>query len=633
MTLLVYARRDLLDQTPPPHQPALLLEGSWSDDGATAARWSLDGTMDGQFDWIDGRASDLAERLAGDTQAPAHLGLNIGNPPETADCGVAPAYLHALALRYYLLKLIRVAVFFTDVRPLQPGERIEFVAAEDDRDYAGLIEQLCAAAGADCRIRWFPAKRRRRLAFPRNAIWRRLTERVRRLFTPPLEQSDACKAVLCGNPRLLDPVGRELLTRKCKIWWLYDRFAVKSWLRWQLAGARQLVCDSGKGRKNRLRVRVPSRLEYGDVNLAPAVARWLDERVAEYGTRHTRLIEQIDGHFRRVRPDVLVLDEDATPMARAVVAAGRRYGARSLVVQHGAPCCRFGFAPLAADRIAVWGPSSKETLVRWGVNPEQIRITGAAPIRNVKKIDGHIPRVVAHQCESHAGTDDTRNVHAVSPGYHLSLLMLPPDLPPRILLLATVPPQDERPDAVSLNFNRRTYAEMLRMAMRTIAGIDHAELIVKLHPRAPHDTIVRQVRAEFPKLHCRIVRRGPVEKHLADIDVVLSCGSSAGVEASLAGVPVIGLLPPGSGDFLTREEWGMLGTARRDTELQRLLIEVLIDGWRPPPQPDTDVFAATGGTAAAGIADEVLSLSRASIEDQESTQLDSVKSPLAAKVA
>ena len=62
--------------------------------------------------------------------------------------------------------------------------------------------------------------------------------------------------------------------------------------------------------------------------------------------------------------------------ARAAVAVSRRCGAKSFVVQHGVPLCRFGFAPPVADHVLVWGRSSAEKLMQWNVQPGQIRITG-----------------------------------------------------------------------------------------------------------------------------------------------------------------------------------------------------------------------------------------------------------------
>jgi len=554
MPLWVFARRQLVNRKLSSKDTAILIEGSWPDDTQSLARSSLDDSIDGGFEWIDRQAAEFSDLLGAG--------------------GISPAYLNALALRYYLVKLLRVVAFFTEIRPLQPNECVELTAEEHDEDYADVLSRLCLAAGATLRVRWVDDRSGGRGGFPPNAPWRRWAGRLTNLLAPPPDRGGTPRVVLCGNPRLLDPLCRELLARGCNLWWLYDRFAFRSWARWQSTGVRQLVCDSNLGRENRLSVEVPRRLHCRGVNLAAPVERWLCQRTQTHGRRQTRLIEQMDEHFRRVKPDALVLDEDATPMARAAVAVGRRHAIGSLVVQHGVPCCRFGFAPPAADRVLAWGRSSREQLIRWGVPPEQIRITGptCSYARQSVVLEGNRPR---------------------------------------ILMLTSVPPRDGRPDAVALQMTGRSYAEMLRTAFSTVAGIAGAELIVKLHPRCPDDPVVRELRADFPRLNVQVVKNQPFQKWLGMVACVLSCGSSAGVEAAAAGVPVIQLLPSGSNDLLPHDEWGMLATARTEAELQPLLARVLVEGWRPPAGPDPNVFARFDVSSIVRIADEVLDVASA----------------------
>ena len=384
--------------------------------------------------------------------------------------------------------------------------------------------------------------------------------------------------VLCGNPRLLDPVCRELLARGCSVWWLYDRFALRSWLRWRPAGVGQLVCDSSLGRENRLVQPAVGTVDCRGVDLAGPLKRWIADRLATHGRRQTRIVEAIDTHFGRLRPDVLVLDEDATPLARAAVALARRHRAASFVVQHGAPVCRFGFVPLAADRFLAWGRSSRDQLTRWGMPGERIQITGSPQ----------------HDALCRALRSRRRRRPAAE------------NRPPRILLLATSPPRDDRPDSVAFHLTAGNYAGMLRMALEAVSEIPGAELVVKLHPRTPHDPIARAVLAEFPSLASRVVTGGPLAMWLARADCVLSCASSAGVESTLAGVPVIQLLPAGSGDVLPHDAWGMIGTARHRVELEPLLARALCDDWQPAPRPDPNVFGDCDGVAAARIAGAVL---------------------------
>jgi len=599
--LRVFARHDLIRRRPKGEKPAVLLEGSWDTATTSPVHEALDDAIDGRFDWIDRLAADWAETAAEADRS----GRDDGSLP----LGISAAYLNALGLRYYLVKLLRVATYFTELRPLRAGRCVELTAAAGrDDDYGQLISQLCLAAGACCRIRWIVTRPTRDDFFPPLALWRRCLERISRVWQPVAQRSTARpRVVLCGNPRLLAPVCRELLERRCQVWWLYDRFAVKSWFRWQAAGVGQLVCNTSLGRTNAFRsppaAIVPADgFHFRGVDLAASLTNWLARRVTTHGRQQTRMIERIDAHFRNVRPDVLVLDEDATPLARAAVAIGRRHGVRSLVVQHGVPCCRFGFAPLAADRILVWGRSSQRRLIDWGVPPERITITGSpqqpSPPAPLPEEEGRLRlRSTGVRSDGEARFDGENEVRI-------------PSLPPRILLLATVAPRDQRPDAVALHLTGRTYAEMLRLAFRVVAGIDGVELIVKLHPRTTDDPVVRSLQAELPGLRSRVVRRGSLAPWLDGIDCVLSCGSSAGVEATLWGLPVIQLVPPRATGFPPHEHWGMTGTAHDEKGLQEHLARVLVERWRPVPGPDPHVFADWGRPATARIAEEVLHSAR-----------------------
>ena len=101
------------------------------------------------------------------------------------------------------------------------------------------------------------------------------------------------------------------------------------------------------------------------------------------------------------------------------------------------------------------------------------------------------------------------------------------------------------------------------------------------------------------------VVRGRLERWLAGTDCVLSCLSSAGVDAALAGLPVIQLLPAGSGPILPHEAWGMHGTARTAKELDDQLAQVLAADM-PPGGPLPTVFDRLDGTTAARTARRIL---------------------------
>jgi hypothetical protein len=101
------------------------------------------------------------------------------------------------------------------------------------------------------------------------------------------------------------------------------------------------------------------------------------------------------------------------------------------------------------------------------------------------------------------------------------------------------------------------------------------------------------------------VDRGAAERWLGDADIVLNCGSTAGIEAAHRGWPVIELLPAGSRERTPADGWGLVGSAASFEKLCELLDRAL----RPADRAAcsrSDVFARTGPDAARAIVDAIL---------------------------
>lgn len=557
----IFARKSLLTEIPG-SEDELLLEGSRPMARRHKGTWSLDEEIDARFAWIDGLATDYA-RLAANTDTISRGTLNF-------------AQINSLSLRYYFVKLLRILAFFRDVRPLDVGESIELhLSSTKDEPYADLFRALGESRGVKLNFHWHEAPASAKRSRP-SASWRRWIDRARRRTSRVKHpETSGPRVVLCGNPLILNPVCEQLIACGARVWWLYERFAVRCWWRWRSAGVEQLVCETAPFSARAFNdAAIPSVTHFEGVDLSSAVDRGLAQRMTELGERQSMLIEQVASHFRHVRPTALVLDEDATPLKQIAVASARRQGAVSAVVQHGAPCGRLGFAPLAADWICVWGESSANQLAAWGVPQEKIRMTGWPGIK---------PRLLTRMPRRHRVDSGDK----------------------RFLLLATVPPRDERPDGVEFHLTSENHAAMLGMVIRVLSQTKGAALTVKVHPRTPHGTFSRSqfLGSNFP---VRVVRSGDLAGLLSECDCVLSCASTAGIEAALAGAPVIQLLPAGSGDILPADEWGFIGSSRTDEEFVALVAKALERGWRKDADVAARIMVEHGRNAAERIADVVL---------------------------
>ena len=560
MRLLIFARHELVagheSRLSGGEEPGLLLEGDWPYEMRSSKRLSLDRLIDARHGWVDEEAQRVAAQISGLDAATAQNG----------QAHVSVAYVNALRLRYYLVKLVRlIAAFEAGVLPA--AEEYELQAARGrDEDYVRMLLRLAELHGLPGKIRWHDSQPPAPVAHPSNSIWRRWATALHQ-WTDRTDRSSnesSPRVILCGNPRILDPLCHQLINDGGAVWWLYDRLAVRSWLRWQRHGVGQLICEAERGGANLLplgmsRLENRERLTVRGVSLKPCIEAWLRQAAQEHGARQTQLFERTAAHFDSIRPTHLVIDEDATPLKRIAVAAAKRFGAHSLVVQNSAPGVRCGLVPLAADRICAWGETSRWQLERWGVAAERIVVTGSP---------------------WHDRLDATR----------CAVVRRIPSEMRHVVVFLVPPPRDERPELVTYHKTSQTYADMLHAVLAAAVKRPNVRLTIKLHPRAPDTTAVRRALSAHPQLDACIVRQATLERLLNKADCAVSLGSSAGVEAAIFGVPAIQVLPAGSGNMLPAATWGMLGTARAASEIESLLAKACEPAHASHVKADPHVF-------------------------------------------
>jgi hypothetical protein len=563
--LSIYSRRELCPTVPDIARPTLLLEGSWPDGGGHR-RWSLDDDLDGTAVALDAEVDRLAAIVAAepDSKAP------------TADAGgVSLAWLNALRLRYDLLKALRLVSFLAR-GPLSAADRMELYA-ERNRDelYADVVAAVASTWRAAWKVFWREPKLAPRV--PAGGLaWRDRFGQWLNVLAGTGPEVGGPRIWLCGDRRILGGVCGEFLCQGAHVDWLYERFAWRTWLAWGWRGMGQVLCPAHAADHITWRCRSAERegLSVHSVDLGPLVDAWLARCAVGVGARQAQFLEQLADACDRCRPAALVLDEDATPMARASVAVARSRGVPSAVVQHGVPYGRWGFSPLAADRLLAWSDGSRERFIGWGIARERIVVTGAPQHDDLRRRSLPLRRVPARR--------------------------------PRILLLATTPPRDDRPEPAAFYLTSRTYAELIRMAVEAVARVNGAELIVKLHPRRGNRDLFQTIAADACFERLRIVRHVALAGVLRHIDCALSCGSGAGIEAALAGVPTIELRPPRSVGLPRPEDGGLLGPASTPAELDRLLSVALSSRGTGASEWPRRVSARSSLSAAACVARHVL---------------------------
>ncbi|QGJ70994.1 Hypothetical protein PBC10988_26970 [Planctomycetales bacterium 10988] len=591
-TYYLFARNEGLSQESLPPYPSVLLEGDWPETWQQPWRWSLDETIDGQFGWLDRKACQLADRAA-DAAKSASQGSPLWQ---------RAGFVYALKLRYYCLRLLRVLVFLDGIWDCTSQDRlVAILCPKRDADLAQLLKQARARDGFSLDIRWQMEPQQCELiaesgSEPTAAGLNQATrEGLRKVCTSvnhgvdwlsdtfgaseqepsPILRFQAIpqRVLLCGNPRFLEPICQSLVEQKGEVAWLWQKLALNVWRKWRPRGVRQFLCDE-PATTSRIDAELQEHsLHWRRIDLTPILEAWLQKAIFESGEKATSWANATSRHLENFRPDMIVIDEDATPFKRILLSEAKRLGAKSVVVQHGVPCVAMGFVPMLADATCCWGSASQEQFVRWGIPASRLLLTGAP----------HQDEQNSKKCFLKKAFSSTKEM----PGKERRH---------RILLLATKVPQSARADSAMLHLTRKSYQRLIEEILQVFAGEPDAELLIKRHPRCEDHRFWQQF-AAIQEGKVRVVQHVALETLLTKTELVLSCASSAGMEAAWLGWPVVQLLPSGAGEVLPAESWRLLGSARNGEELAALW-----QAWQASPpgsvaEGRTAIFHETGKEA------------------------------------
>ncbi len=578
MNYHVYSQSRLIPQKSDPLRHDVLLNEGGGETGIPAWITSLDELIDGDYAWLEAEAEAIVDLLG---ERPV-----VGDEDRRSIVArITPAYLNARTLRAYVVKLLKPIVYFTEVQPLRPGEEIVLhVQADRDETLVDLFTELTQTFEATLRVeRHENEKSPEKTTAPHSKRLRRWAGKMASVVEPRfLNCPNGRRVLLCGDVRMLDPVCAELLDRGTRLWWLNDEFSPKTWLKWRHAGVGQLNCNSRLGRRNRLAGSLPDCLAFREVNLTPALSRQLVQKMQRHGRRQTRMVEQIARHFRRIRPDAIVLSENRSPFARAVIAVARRYRAKSFVLQNQAPIGRFDFAPLTADRLLAWGASSVEQLIEWGIPASRIEATGSPrhdPVLSRWKRD---LETVIYQRVSNTDSATTQALesllnNSLEENRSKKTIARSSDRlksgkkSHKQLLVLAAPSGENGREEIANSLSQTAYARMLKSAFEALAKNRSIRVTVKLSGASRHDLILEKALSESA-LSAKVIRReGSLEKRCAEAEGVLSFSYHDGIEATLYGTPVIQVLTSTADKEAARQRWGFAATVDTESTLETAL--------------------------------------------------------------
>lgn len=201
--------------------------------------------------------------------------------------------------------------------------------------------------------------------------------------------------------------------------------------------------------------------------------------------------------LRELRPSAVVTEYDRNAFSAPLILAARALGIPTFTLLHGLISLPYGYTPLAAETVFVWGRHGKRTLTELGVAPRRI-VVGGCPL----------PRE-----SGPANRETTREAAGLPPAR-------------AVVLLATNPVRSR---------SRRRFVEAFCAAF---AGDEQVSAVVRLHPSESLSFYSRE-RERFPGITFLENRRWSLAESLEAADVVVCHNSGYGLDAMARGRPVV----------------------------------------------------------------------------------------------
>jgi len=282
-----------------------------------------------------------------------------------------------------------------------------------------------------------------------------------------------------------------------------------------------------------------------------------------------------------LKPGVILTEYDRNSFTAPLILAARALGIPTLTMVHGMINIPFGYTPLLADRVFVWGRQGRDRMIEYGVAPERVIVSG------------------------HPGLDRSQPVGRAEA---LARAGIAGDKP--VVLLATNP------------INERPRGELAEVFCKAMAERTDLVAAVRLHPSEALAFYARE-RSRYPNIHFVENRIWTLNEALAVADVVVCHNTSFGIEALVKRRPVVvldAISEPlmGARDLIRVAE---CPAARSSAELSSVVTRLLEEGdYRVSVVTRADSYVAAlydsfGDEAADRIAEAVMDAMRPAVTD------------------
>gem|GEM_PF-3717279 len=265
----------------------------------------------------------------------------------------------------------------------------------------------------------------------------------------------------------------------------------------RLAGAVSAALESAREKiKENIERCCPSRTGFADEFIS-RIKRDIPQAIRE--------ILSLERAFEKLSPDTVVMASDAHRISRMAAIIAGKMGISTTVIQHGAPIWKYGYVPVYADRMAVWGEESREWFEKHGVPGGKLVVTGCPRYDNL-------------------GFAELENA------------------PTRPALYLMTNPIDK---------------ELNRKILETFAGLPakgFREVAVKVHPSEKDLSLYEET---LKGTSIRVIRDTSIKELVRPCDIIVVGNSTAGIDALAAGCVLVNLELEGFPNSIPYEKYGV----------------------------------------------------------------------------
>jgi len=236
-------------------------------------------------------------------------------------------------------------------------------------------------------------------------------------------------------------------------------------------------------------------------------------------------------------PDIIIEMGDRNWYVKTVIAVGRLMKTPTLIIQHGMVADHPNYGPIYADKMAVWGKAMKDVLIKRGVRPDQLVVTGHPRYDIFYKKDFKKERI-----------------------YH----ELKIDGDKRIIVLTTQPVSSKENEA------------LLYGVINAMKNFPDKQLVIKLHPSEDpmwYQELIKEMGAD----DVIITKNVDLHELLNACDIMITLYSTTAVEAMILDKPVITINLMNKPDILPYAERGAAIGVYKSEDIAPTINRILYD--------------------------------------------------------